>query len=234
MDSYSGCRMRKTKVEEAMNIKNKFNLLCVILLMVSLLAISTAVQSCNGRQDTKLKTKISGTIEGEYYVSPGRIFKVKIPVLGEFGGHVEDKGNEKETIFVLLDDYFHFYTILSIPTAKSCESNLAIARTKEDFQGQETVITSRGSELWTFHFMKEGSPRSYRERQRDGTWGKPKRDNAYITRTCFRVGNRVYLLSAGLINKEGTVHYNNKEKSFALSKEQLEKFLEGFLCLSEN
>jgi hypothetical protein len=215
-----------------MNKKSNFNLYCIILLMVSLLAIGMLGQCTARREGKKLKTKISGTIEGEYYVSPGRLFKMKIPVSGSLGGTVEDKGNEKEQIFVLfMDDFMYVYLILSIPTDKSCEYNLAKARTKLDFQGEETVTTPRGSEIWTRHLLKGGSPKSYREMQKDGKWGKPKRDDMYVTRTCFRVGNRVYIFSVGCINTQGTIQYNNKERLFEASKKQLKKFLEGFNTL---
>ena len=216
-----------------MRIKRNFIQFLAIPLVL-LVLISILVQCKSKAKDTKLKTKISGTIEDEYYVSPGRLFKIKIPVVGEFGGIVEDKGNDKEPIFVCFRDNYsnlYVYFISSYPTEKSCEYDLEKSRTSPTFQGEEKVETPRGTEIWTYHIQKEGGTKSYRKMLGNGKMGELIKTDLYLTRTCLKFGNRVYLFMVGVNNTMGTIQYNNKEKLFQLSKEKLEEFISGFVSM---
>jgi tetratricopeptide (TPR) repeat protein len=204
-----------------MNLIIKRNCWLILFLFVIIFSIDFKT---NG-EGLKLKTKITGTIVDNYYVSPDHSFKVKVPVEGNLGGKVSDRLLGPENIIVAFtDDFGDMYLIQSSIGGKSCEQKNIEEKILSTYVSEESVTTERGKETWMQHFLKEGSPIVSRhltgktENER-----KPKRLDLYLTKTCIQIGSRIFIVSAGVTAKTN----DKKSRLLKASKEKLEVFLEG-------
>lgn len=201
---------------------------CSLILILLIIHLSFEGQ-LNGK-DRRLKTSITGTIVDDYYISPDRSIRVKVPVTGSMGGRVSDKLMGPEDILVaFLDDLGNFYLISSVMGGKSCGQISEEVRQLPNFVKEETVTTERGEQTWQQVFLKEGSPLV--TRQLTGKTvddRKPKKLDLYLTRTCLPIGSRTFIVGAGV-----TAHALDKKSDLlTASKNRLKKFLDGLTISS--
>lgn len=188
-----------------------------------------------GATDKDLITKITGSIEDTYYISPGKLFKVDIPVSGFMGGCIRDDGDENEKFVVeFYGTREHYeYAVFTIISDVPAEQLLENIRKSPWFHGVDTIETPWGPKTCTQYLKKEGSISGYRQMQRDGTQGERKRDDVYVSQVHIKIGKRYYLLSVGAVDKPGNFTYKDKNKLFPKAGKRLDFFVKRFTVLTE-
>lgn len=171
-----------------------------------------------------IKKHIKGSIKGDVYTSPGKEFRVAVPVDESAGGAVRDeqgKGRDVELSQVIFtDDFGSFYRIICTKTSRSVDEMMGVFH---DIRDKTTTEGPYGRELRIIDVEPEGSEMTITTIT-PGSPTEVTKPDLITANVLFSINGRVYHVVAGYMafRDKGV----ESEKQMVITR--LEKFLAGF------
>lgn len=171
-----------------------------------------------------IKKHIKGSIKGDVYTSPGKEFRVAVPVDESAGGAVRDEqgkaGDVELSQVIFTDDFGSFYRIICTKTSRSVDEMMG---TFHDIRDQKNTEGPYGRELRVIDVEPEGSEMTITTIQP----GKPTevvKPDLITANVLLSINGHVYHVVAGYMafRDKGV----EREKQMVITR--LEQFLAGF------
>jgi hypothetical protein len=168
------------------------------------------------------KKHIKGSIKGDVYTSPGKEFRVAVPVDESAGGAVRDEqGKDVEISQVIFtDDFGSFYRIVCTKTSRSVDEMMGVFH---DIRDKKTTEGPYGRELRVIDVEPEGSEMTITT-IKPGSSTEVVRPDLITANVLFSMNGRIYHVVAGYMafRDKGV----EREQQMVISR--LEQFLAGF------
>lgn len=199
-----------------MTIKLKVPLVFLMVIVAAVLGASVPGWAVS------IKKHIKGSIKGDVYTSPGKEFRVAVPVDESAGGAVRDEqGKDVEISQVIFtDDFGSFYRIISTKTSRSVDEMMGVFH---DIRDKKNTEGPYGRELRVIDVEPEGSEMTITT-IKPGSPTEVVKPDLITANVLFSINGRVYHVAAGYMafRDKGV----EREQNMVITR--LEQFLAGF------
>ena len=214
MNNYAVLEIQGPK--DDMPIKLKVPLVFLMVSGAAILGASTQGWAVS------IKKHIQGSINGDVYTSPGKEFRVAVPVDESAGGAVRDEQLKSAKIsqVIFTDDFGSFYRVICTKTSRSLDQMTGVFH---DIRDKKTTEGPYGPELRVIDVEPEGAEMTITTIKR-GSPTEVVRPDLITANVLFSINGRVYHVVAGYMafRDKGV----DREKQMVITR--LEKFLAGF------
>jgi hypothetical protein len=196
--------------------------------VVAWITLTAAIlMTFNAVAEEHLKKDIRGSLKNDVYTSPGRDFRVHVPVHEATGGAVRDesgkRGDTEIAQVIFTDDFGAFYRIVSMKTTRSMDDVMNVFH---DVRKKQILQTVRGREIHVIDVEKEGAEIAVTTID-NGDAPKVQKPDLVTANIIFTANGRIYHLIAGY-----TLFGNrNVEEASDEVRQDVEVLLAGFEVL---